>query len=48
MKGAIDVMCGRDEECFPSIATMKNCNGMCTLEDYGHTLLIIRNKHHKN
>jgi hypothetical protein len=28
--------------------TLKNCNRLCTLEGYEHTLSILRIKHHMN
>jgi hypothetical protein len=36
------MMCGRDEEFRPSAATRY---GLCTLQGYGHALLIVKNKH---
>ncbi len=40
------MMCERAKDWFLCDSTLKNCNRLHTLEGYGHTLSIIRNKHH--
>jgi hypothetical protein len=49
-EGALIAMCGRDEECTPpNCGNMMENSNLDTLKVYdGHTLLIIRNKHHVN
>jgi hypothetical protein len=45
-KGALTMMCGRDEKPWSSaIPPLNNCYGLHTFQGYEHVLSIIRNKH---